>query len=530
MSITKNYGLSGLSSQVEYGKGGGSIFYDAASQTFSVRQIDTALFAPVEAGNITAKSGDVSITDTNGKLSFSGTTLSLQQANVLKFDGNSAISIPVGNDSQRPSSPIVGMIRINNEAATPVAEYYDGTAWTTVGTGSASQVQINGTDPISVSFNADVFTISLSSVSGTGSVVLSNSPILLTPNLGTPSAVTLTNASGLPVSTGLTGLGVGVANALASNVGTTGSFIVSGGALGTPGSATLTNATGLPISTGVSGLGTGVATALAVNIGTPGAVLINGGDLGTPNSLNLTNATGLPISTGVSGLGAEVAAFLATPTSQNLANAVTDETGTGSLVFSNSPTLVTPNLGTPSSINLTNATGLSLDTGVSGVLPIDKGGTGKSELAINQILYGGSGTSVGQSVNLSFNPDNKDLIVGGNSPLKINGDTATIGSVNQNSNINLIPNGTGKVVLSGTGGTALTTNPGEQLNLVANQSNVIINSTSGNTTMALATNTNSKVTVSGPTAAQYSSGLADSDLVNKYYVDNLVSSIIGGSF
>jgi hypothetical protein len=79
--------------------------------------------------------------------------------------------------------------------------------------------------------------------------------------------------------------------------------------------------------------------------------------LGTPSSATLTNATGLPIATGVSGLGTGVATFLATPSSANLRTAVTDETGTGALVFANSPTLVTPALGTPSSGTVTNLTG-----------------------------------------------------------------------------------------------------------------------------------------------------------------------------
>ena len=80
--------------------------------------------------------------------------------------------------------------------------------------------------------------------------------------------------------------------------------------------------------------------------------------LGTPTALVLTNATGLPISTGVSGLGSGVATWLATPSSANLAATVTDETGTGGLVFATSPTLVTPALGvaTATSVALGGAT------------------------------------------------------------------------------------------------------------------------------------------------------------------------------
>jgi hypothetical protein len=66
--------------------------------------------------------------------------------------------------------------------------------------------------------------------------------------------------------------------------------------------------------------------------------------LGTPSSGTLTSCTGLPISTGVSGLGTNVATFLVTPTSANLAAALSDETGTGLAVFNGSPAITTPTI------------------------------------------------------------------------------------------------------------------------------------------------------------------------------------------
>jgi len=81
--------------------------------------------------------------------------------------------------------------------------------------------------------------------------------------------------------------GTGVVTALGVNTGSAGAFVVNGGALGTPSSGTLTSATGLPISTGVSGLGTGVATALGSAVtGSGGVVLASAPTVTNPTVTN----------------------------------------------------------------------------------------------------------------------------------------------------------------------------------------------------------------------------------------------------
>lgn len=101
--------------------------------------------------------------------------------------------------------------------------------------------------------------------------------------------------------------------------------------------------------------GTAVLTGASVTAGTFNSPTLVTPALGTPASGTLTNCTGLPLGS-VTGLGTGVATFLATPSSLNLQSAVTDETGSGALVFATSPTLVTPALGTPTSGNLANCT------------------------------------------------------------------------------------------------------------------------------------------------------------------------------
>lgn len=100
-----------------------------------------------------------------------------------------------------------------------------------------------------------------------------------------------------------------------------------------------------------------------------------------------SNVTVTPALGSITGLGAGVPTWLATPTSANLAGALTDKTGTGVLVFSNSPALVTPNLGTPSAVNLTNGTSLPIVAGTTGTLTETRGGTNQSTYALGDTLY-----------------------------------------------------------------------------------------------------------------------------------------------
>jgi hypothetical protein len=107
-----------------------------------------------------------------------------------------------------------------------------------------------------------------------------------------------------------------------------------------------------------------------------------------------------------------VATFLATPSSANLATAVTDETGSGSLVFATSPTLVTPILGTPQSGNFStgtftwptfnqNTTGTA--SNVTGIVAVANGGSGTATPAL---VAGTNVTITGSWPNQTINSSN----------------------------------------------------------------------------------------------------------------------------
>lgn len=234
----------------------------------------------------------------------------------LDLQKNELQNAAIQNLATDPASPVQGQIYYNT--ASDAIKVYDGAAWVTLSTGAGTVTSVSASSPLSsTGGNTPTISIQDGTTSQKGAVQLENS-----------TSSTSTTTAAVPAS-------VKAAYDLAAGKASTSNKLSD--------FAATTSAELAGVISDETGTGA-LVFANSPTLVTPA--------LGTPSSATLTNATGLPISTGVSGLGTGVATFLATPSSANLISAVTDETGTGALVFANTPTLVTPNIGAATGTSL----------------------------------------------------------------------------------------------------------------------------------------------------------------------------------
>jgi hypothetical protein len=168
---------------------------------------------------------------------------------------------------------------------------------------------------------------------------------------------------------------------------------------------------------------------------------------------------------------------------------------------------------------------LDTDT-VTGTLPVSNGGTGATTFTAGNLLIGSGTDPVTTDSGLSWNSGTETLTVGGATLATGNDGTVTLSTSTANADIVIAPNGTGSVTLStnsiifDSDGDGIVESAAGDTMTIRGDAGLILESTTNGISMVLPAGTTSKVSISGPTPAQYSTNLADNDLVTANWVQN----------